>query len=227
MKQEGKVNQNHLYRYIDDVSAPLLPVENPSKSSFSPLVETVTIQDDENNGPEPEMVTLSNDDDDKDDEEDIDQQVDQLYLDPNSWHQPLLALVKKDTKLFLCSGVSKPQGCVKFALIQYNNEAKQTGQRIVHSLSRNFTNAEKKYSSLELEALALAFGMENRNIAFFSGRGKQLPLQLSLTKNFYVKVVHYGLYHLLSRKKYKGDNVELHRLCLGFIPFEKIMYVRE
>ena len=78
----------------------------------------------------------------------------------------IYGIVKKDTKLFLCSGVSKPQGCVKFALIQYNNEAKQTGQRIVHSLSRNFTNAEKKYSSLELEALALAFGMENCNNAF-------------------------------------------------------------
>ena len=92
----------------------------------------------------------------------------------------------------------------------------------------HLTKAEKKYGSLELEALALAFGMENRNIAFFSGRGKQLPLQLSLTKNFYVKVVHYGLYHLLSRKKYKGVNEELKKLFSpDFIPFEKIIYVRE
>ena len=49
---------------------------------------------------------------------------------------PKVAPVKQDTKLFLCSGVSKPQGCVKFALIQYENEAKHTGQQIVHSLSR-------------------------------------------------------------------------------------------
>ena len=47
------------------VSAPLVPVENPVKSSFSSLVETVTIQDDENNGPEPELVALSDDDDDE------------------------------------------------------------------------------------------------------------------------------------------------------------------
>ena len=39
-------------------------VENPGKSRFSPLVETVTIQDDENNGPEPELVDLSDDNDD-------------------------------------------------------------------------------------------------------------------------------------------------------------------
>ena len=47
------------------VSALPVPVKNPVKSSFSPLVETLTIQDDENNGPEPEMVTLSDDDDDE------------------------------------------------------------------------------------------------------------------------------------------------------------------
>ena len=78
----------------------------------------------------------------------------------------IYGIVKKDTKLFLCSGVSKQQGCLKFALIQYRNEAKQTGQQIVHCLSRNLTDAEKEYGSLELEGLALAFGMENCNNAF-------------------------------------------------------------
>jgi hypothetical protein len=43
------------------VSAPLVPVETPVKSSFSSLVET----DDKNNGPEPEIVALSDGDDDE------------------------------------------------------------------------------------------------------------------------------------------------------------------
>jgi len=47
------------------VSGPLFPVEAPVKSNFSSVVETVTIQDDENNGPEPELVALSDDDDDE------------------------------------------------------------------------------------------------------------------------------------------------------------------
>ena len=133
---------------------------------------------------------------------------------------PKVAPVKQDTKLFLCSGFSKPQGCVKFALIQYDNEAKQTGQQIVHSLSRDLTNVEKKYGSLELEALALTFGMENCYCAFSTGR-ETLPK----TKNFYVKVVHKSLYQLLSRKKYKSDNKVLNKLFSpDFIPFEKCIY---
>ena len=134
---------------------------------------------------------------------------------------PKKANVKQDTKLFLCSGVSKPQGCVKFALIQYDNEEKQTGQQILHSLSRDLTSAEKKYGSLELEALALAFGMENCYENFFSADREKLPE----TKNFYVKVVHKSLYQLLSRKKYKSDNKVLNKLFSpDFIPFEKCIY---
>ena len=53
------------YSDYEPVSALPAPVKNPVKSSFSPLVETLTIQDDENNGPEPELVALSDDDDDE------------------------------------------------------------------------------------------------------------------------------------------------------------------
>lgn len=135
---------------------------------------------------------------------------------------PKIAPVKQDTKLFLCSGVSKPQGCVKFALIQYDNEEKQTGQQILHSLSRDLTSAEKKYGSLELEALALAFGMEHCYCAFSADKEK-----LPNTKNFYVKVAHKSLYQLLSRKKYKSDNKVLNKLFSpDFIPFEKCIYFR-
>ena len=47
------------YSDYEPVSALPAPVKNPVKSSFSPLVDTVTIQDDENNGPEPDLGQLN------------------------------------------------------------------------------------------------------------------------------------------------------------------------
>ena len=64
-------------------------------------------------------------------------------------------------KIYLCSGTNKSLGHIKFALIQYENETKQSGQNIVWSDSRDLKSAEKTYGALELEALALIWAMDS------------------------------------------------------------------